>query len=112
MKVGTVTSGHPVVHKFDKHLGPLSGLGSALPLRPYDWYGFYGHRRNPSNSYDEVQELYNGWDYSEEVHGAIAGEVKACRTDAAIFDQSSFGKGGRDHPFTTSAHSVDIWIFV
>ena len=38
------------------------------PVETYDWYGFYGHQRNPSNSYDEVQELYNGWNYSEEVH--------------------------------------------
>ena len=42
---------------------------------------------------DEVQELYNGWDCAEEVHDCIAREVKACRTDAAVFDQSSFGKG-------------------
>ena len=56
-------------------------------------YGYYGHQKNASSSYDEVQELYNGWDFAEEVHDCIAREVKACRTDAAVFDQSSFGKG-------------------
>ena len=55
-------------------------------------YGFYGHPKKPNNLYDEVQELYNGWDYTEKVHEAIEREVKATRADVALFDQSSFGK--------------------
>ena len=48
------------------------------PVETYDWYGFYGHERNASNSYDEVQGLYNGWNYSEEVHRDVQWQDLGC----------------------------------
>lgn len=61
-------------------------------LRPYDFYGYYGHDKNEDYTYaDHLEADYTFRDFPAS-HGAVGREVNACRSTAVIFNQSTFGK--------------------
>merc|ERR1712003_440417 len=65
--------------------------GNDTNIRPYDFYGEYGHKLHDQYAYrDRLDDEYT-FDFAAN-HAAIGEEVRACRTAVALFDQSYFGK--------------------
>ncbi len=66
---------------------------NELAVPGYDYYGYYGHKKNPTSMYEAVlTKEYAQWSYGKRVSNAIGSEVQQCRNEIAMFDLSSFGK--------------------
>ena len=66
-------------------------LGDDTKLKEYDFYGEYDHDAHREYPYrDRLDDEYT-FDFAAN-HDVIGEEVRACRNNVAIFDQSYFGK--------------------
>ncbi|CAG0880074.1 unnamed protein product [Darwinula stevensoni] len=61
------------------------------PLKPYDFYGSYGHK--PHSNYTYNERLQDDYTFQFPTHHSqIERECLSCREKAAVFDMSYFGK--------------------
>mmetsp|Transcript_58774 Transcript_58774/g.120227 ORF Transcript_58774/g.120227 Transcript_58774/m.120227 type:complete len:913 (+) Transcript_58774:43-2781(+) len=71
-------------------------------VRPYDFYGNYGHEANEDYGYRDIIHGENTFEWTHS-HVMVAQEVTACREYCAVFNQSYFGKFFLEGPDTQAA---------
>jgi len=70
----------------------------ALKIEEYDWYGYgetYGSEAELRTNYrykQVLEEEWAQWSQSDRLVKSVEREVHTCRSDHALFDNSSFGK--------------------
>jgi len=77
------------------------------PVKPYDWYGAYGHHLDEEYGYRERLTLDYTFDHPE-IEENIRHECLATRTTAALFNMSYFGKFYLTGP---DAQAAANWVF-
>jgi len=80
---------------------------SASPVKPYDWYGAYGHLVDGEYGYREKLRLDYTFDRSD-IEENIRAECLATRTTAGLFNMSYFGKFFLTGP---DAQAAADWVF-
>jgi len=77
------------------------------PAQKYDWYGAYENEMCPDQRYNEALTAEYSFDFPNH-HDLIRDECLACRTTAAVFDMSYFGKFYISGP---DAQAAADWLF-
>lgn len=77
------------------------------PAQNYDWYGAYENNLSPDQRYNEALTAEYSFDFPKH-HDLIRDECLACRTTAAVFDMSYFGKFYITGP---DAQKAADWLF-
>ena len=77
------------------------------PVQSYDWYGFYGNKKNENTCYTEKLAGEYSFDFSEH-QDLIEEEAVSCRNNAVLFNLSYFCK-----VFLTGSQAEEAvkWIF-
>nr|CAH7760943.1 unnamed protein product [Callosobruchus chinensis] len=79
----------------------------TVPVRGYDWYGYYGHVDNEDKRYERELEGDMTFDFSRH-HDIIKEEAIAARENVALFNMSSFIKMYLTGP---DAREAADWLF-
>ncbi|XP_071948370.1 sarcosine dehydrogenase, mitochondrial-like [Antedon mediterranea] len=82
-------------------------LESPAPLKPYDYYGYYGIEANKDYAYGKLLSDEYTYDFPKH-HDKIGKECLSCRNDVAVFNMSYFGKFYLTGPDSQAAAD---WIF-
>ncbi|RHY63960.1 hypothetical protein DYB30_011473 [Aphanomyces astaci] len=89
-------------HGFERP-GYFASAGSeVVAVKPYTYYGAYNNTIHSTDKYLAAIQADNTFDWPAS-HALVGREVAACRTHAALFDQSYFGKFYLDGPEATAA---------